>query len=168
MPGVSTSPLTLLPLFFALAIVWQWRAGLHRKEGVKFRARVGYGVFVSTGFLLFFLLEPSLRPTEFSLTLLACAVSTPLYLLYSVRRLQKGLHGAVMRYSRRPRWHYVAGVLLIPLIVHFAIQPDEVKRYSWLIFGLLFSWWSLSLFEFVSVLWLEYRLGTPIVEQHQV
>jgi hypothetical protein len=164
----TSLPLLLLSLFFALAIVWQWRGSLHRKEGVKFRARVGYGVFVSTGFLLFFLFAPAMRPADLTLTLLACAVFTPLFLVYSVRRLRNGLQGAVMRYPRRPRSHYVVGILLIPLLLHFAVQPDELTRYSWFVVGLVFGWWSLSVFEFFYVLRLESRLGTPIVEQHQV
>jgi hypothetical protein len=161
-------PFWLLPLFFALAIVLQWRARLHRKEGVKFRARVSYGVFVSTGFLLFFLFDPTLRPVDITLTLLACAVLTPLFLFYSVRRLRNGLQGAVMRYPRRPRWNYVVGALLIPLLLYFAVEPDELRRYSWLVFGLAFGWWSLSIFEFVYVFRVESRLGTPVMEQHQV
>lgn len=160
-------PLLLLPLFFALAIVWQWRGRLHRKEGVKFRARVGYGVFVSTAFLLFFLFDPAMRPADLTLTLLACAVLTPLLLLYSMRRLRNRLQGAVIHYHRRPRWYFVGMVLIIPLLLHFAVQPDELKRYSWLVFGLVFGWWSLSIFEFIYVLRLESRLGTPIMEQHQ-
>ena len=148
--------------------MWQWRGHLHRKEGVKFRARVGYGVFVSTGFLLFFLFDPAMRPAHLTLTLLACAVLTPLFLFYSVRRLRNGLQGAVLHYPRRPRWHFVGMILLIPLLLHFAVQPDELKRYSWLVFGLVFAWWSLSIFEFIYVLRLESRSGTPIMEQHQV
>jgi hypothetical protein len=164
----TSLPFLLLPLFLALAIVWQWRGHLHRKEGVKFRARVGYSVFVSTGFLLLYLFTPAMRPADLTLTLHACAVFTPLFLFYSVRRLRNGLQGAVMRYPRRPRWHYVVGALLIPLFLHFAVQPDELTRYSWFLFGLLFGWWSLSVFEFIYVSRLESRLGTPIMEQHQV
>jgi cobalamin synthase len=164
----TSLPFLLLPVFFALAIVWQWRARLHQKEGVRFRARITYSLFVSTAFLLIFLLDSSLRPADLTLTLLACAVLTPLYLLYSVRRLQKGLQGAMMRYTRRPRWHYVVGALIIPLLLHFAVQPDEIRRYSWFIVGGVFAWWSLSIFELVYVLRLEHRLGTPIIEQHQV
>jgi hypothetical protein len=85
----TSLPLLLLPLFFALAIVWQWRGSLHREEGVKFRARVGYGVFVSTGFLMFFLFDPAMRPADLTLTLLACAVFTPLFLASSGRTSRK-------------------------------------------------------------------------------
>jgi hypothetical protein len=157
----------LLPLFFALAIVWQWRARLYRKEGVKFRARVAYSVFVSTGFLLFFLFDPAMRPTDLTLTLITCAVFTPLFVFYSVTRLRNGLQGAVMRYPRRPRWHYVVGALTIPVLLHFVVQPGELMRYKWFVFGLSVGWWVSSVFEFIYVLRLESRLGTPIVEQHQ-
>lgn len=163
-----TAPLLVLVLFFGLAIVWQWRGHLHRKEGVKFRARVGYGVFVSTGFLLLFLFNPSLRPADLTRTLLACAVLTLLFLSYSVRRLRNRIQGTVMRYPRRPRCHFLGMVLLIPLLLHFVVSPDELKRYSWFVFGLAFAWWSLSVFEFIYVLRLEARLRTPIMEQHPV
>ena len=73
-----------------------------------------------------------------------------------------------MRYRHRPRWHYVAMALVIPLLLHFAVEPDQLKRYGWLVFGLVFAWWSSSIFEFIYVLRVESRLGTPIMEQHQV
>jgi len=158
------SPLLFFLVFVGLAIVWQWRGRLHGKEGVKFRARVGYGVFVSTGFLLLFLIYPLHGPADVKLTFLSCAVLTPLFLFYSVRRLRNRLQGAIMRFPRRPRWHYVAGALLIPLILHFVVRPDELKRYIWLILGLVFAWWILSIFEYIYVLRVESRLGTPIIE----
>jgi hypothetical protein len=71
-----------------------------------------------------------------------------------------------MNYPRRSRWHYVAGALLIPLLLHVILQPDDLKRYSWLFFGLVFAWSSVSIFEFIYVSRVESRLGTPIIEQH--
>ena len=73
-----------------------------------------------------------------------------------------------MRYPRQSRWLYLATVVLITFLLHFVLQPDQVKRYSWLVFGLLFAWWSSSIFEFIHVLRVESQLGTPIMEQHEV
>jgi hypothetical protein len=151
-------------LFFALAIGWQWREGLHRHQEVKLRSRIGYGAFVSTGFLLFWLLNPELRPTDFTLSLIAGTVWTILFLPYSIRRLRNGIQGNVMRYPRRSRWYY-ALALVVPVLL-FAFDPIRlIIRFNWFLLGLLLAWCLSSIFEYIYVLRLESRLGTPITEQ---
>jgi hypothetical protein len=128
-----------LILFFALAIGWQWREGLHRHQGVKLRSRIAYGAFVSTGFLLFWLLNPELRPTDFTLSLIAGTALTVLSLPYSIRRLRNGIQGNVMRYPRRSRWYY-ALALVIPVLL-FGFDPIRlIIRFNWFVLGLLLPW----------------------------
>jgi hypothetical protein len=158
----------LFPLFLGLAIAWGAFTGLYRKSGVRLRSRVGYGVLLSTGFAFFFLLAPTLRPSNLTASFVLGAALTPSFLFYSHRRLRNGIQGNVMRYPRQSRWLYLATVVLITFLLHFVLQPDQVRQYSWLVLGLLFAWWSSSIFEFMHVLRMESRLGTPITEQYEV
>ena len=157
---MAASPHFWLVLFFGLAIAWPWYKGLYRHQGARLRSRIGYGVFLSTGLIFFWLLHPKLRPADFTLFLMVAIFWTILYLNHSIRRLRTGIRGKVMRYPHWSRWHYA---LLLPVPVMMFIF-DSI-RFNWFYLGILFAWCVSSIFEYIYVQRLELRLGAPIMEQ---